>query len=295
MRFRIPRPLGGVIDSMGKMRKIAIGIVTYNPNKTLISRLELAITSGFFLYIFDNSPENINVREFCNKQINTKYITCGKNVGLGFGISSVCAQAYYDSYSALIFFDQDTVFEKSTLDFIEDFYTCNPHLSDSYSAIVFNSKNIGNESIACDSNRFIFKDVLMAINSGSLYFLENLKKINWHNETYFVDCVDYEFCLNSNNSDLKIGECSLAPGFDHETEQGDDKYTIFGETYSVRKYSMGRMIDSIFASLRLLISSIKTKNFSFAIKISRLLAGYLVYQLMVRVINSSKFKKPEAL
>jgi hypothetical protein len=61
MFFRMPRLVGSVINFMDKMRKIAIGIVTYNPNKTLISRLELTITFGFF-YIFDNSPENIIAR-----------------------------------------------------------------------------------------------------------------------------------------------------------------------------------------------------------------------------------------
>lgn len=272
------------------MRKIAIGYVTYNPTPSLISRLDLALAAGFALYIFDNSPQNETVREFCKSHNNCIYLTCGKNVGLGFGISSVCAQAYYDSYSALLFFDQDTVFDKNTLDFIEDFYIYNANITNRYSSIVFNSKNIGDVGarFSDPANRFIFKDVLMAINSGSLYFLENLKKINWHNETYFVDCVDYEFCLNSNNNNLKIGECSLTPGFDHESEQGDGKYKIFGKSYSTREYSMSRIRDYISASLRLLISSVRTRNFSFAVETCRLLAGYLVYQFIARVINCSR-------
>jgi rhamnosyltransferase len=212
-------------------------------------------------------------------------------VGLGFGISSVCAEAYYDSYPALIFFDQDTVFDRSTLDFIEDFYICNFSITHNYSAIVFNSKNIDCVGTGEGNNKFIFKDVLISINSGSLYFLENLKKINWHNETYFVDGVDYEFCLNSNNNNLKIGECSQTPGFDHEAEQGSIKYKICNRLFSTRVYSLTRIIDATVASLRLLIKSIKTMNFSFALKISRLLTGYFAHQLIARIVNCSSSKK----
>ncbi len=271
------------------MRKIAIGIVIYNPTPSLISRIDLSLAAGFTLYIFDNSPQNGTVEDFCRSHNNCKYITCGKNVGLGIGISSVCAQAFYDSYPALLFFDQDTVFDKSTLDFIEEFYAYNANLTNSYSAIVFNAKNIGDVVAAsgAPNDKFIFRDVPLAINSGSLYFLENLKRINWHNETYFVDCVDYEFCLNSNIHNLKIGECSLTPGFDHVSEQGDFKYKIFGKTYSMRQYPMRRIIDYILASLRIIISSVRTRNFAFTVETCRVMAGYLVYLFRARLIKGA--------
>src|SRR3989304_3358303 len=182
-------------------RRIAIGFVTYNPNNNLILRINVAIEAGFMVYIYDNSPTNNIVRNLYNNINTCKYFTCGKNAGLGFGISTVCAQAYYDSYLALVYFDQDTVFNLSTLDFIENFYINNFIIASSYSAIVFNSKNSINES---DKSTFMYKDVLLARSSGSLFYLNNLNRINWHDETYFVDCVDYEFCLNSNNHNLKI-------------------------------------------------------------------------------------------
>ncbi|MEW6088371.1 MAG: hypothetical protein AB1498_08725 [bacterium] len=265
-------------------RKIAIGMVTYKPNIDLTLRLQSAITSGFSIYIFDNSPEDELIRQFCRKfNANTpKYITCGKNAGLGFGISSVCAQAYYDSYPALIFFDQDTVFDCNTLDFVEDFYINNTNLISGYSAIVFGTQKNGD---LVTGNRFMFKDVLLARSSGSLFFLENLKRINWHNEKYFVDCVDYEFCLRSNNNNLRIGECSKTPGFDHESEQPDAKYVIFGKERLLREYSFNRIFDTTFASIRLLFASIKSGNILFSYAVIRSFAGYIYWQILVRVIN----------
>jgi rhamnosyltransferase len=209
-------------------------------------------------------------------------------VGLGFGISSVCAQAYYDSFPALIFFDQDTVFDYNTLDFVEEFYNKNVNLTSDYSAFWFNSKKYADSDVV---NNFMFKDVLMAINSGSLFILENLKKINWMNESYFVDCVDYEFCLNSSNNNLKIGECSNTPGFDHDTEQADVKCVVFGKERKLRKYSTARVLDTILVSTKLMFTSIHARNNAFTVAIIRSLAGYVFWQFMSRIIRVPKSNK----
>jgi|WetSurMetagenome_2_1015567.scaffolds.fasta_scaffold38440_2 rhamnosyltransferase len=270
------------MEEMNRNRKFAIGIIAYEPSKNLIYRLRAAIEAGFVLYIFDNSPENEVVRDFCKTNQNCRYFTCGKNVGLGFSISAICAHAYYDSFPALIFFDQDTIFDLSTLEFIEEFYMSNSKLSSSYSTIVFNSKLTGEADAV---NRFKLKDVLMAISSGSLFFLENLKKLNWHNETFFVDCVDYEFCLRSYRHNFKIGECSMTPGFDHKAEQPDIKYVIWGKERLVRPYNLKRILDTLSASVRLLFTAMITGKISFFYKIFRYLSMYLFWQLVVRIIK----------
>jgi rhamnosyltransferase len=274
------------------IKNIAIGLVVYNPNVNLVGRLLDLITSGFSVYVFDNSPDCALVRQFslnCTVgKIN--YYTCGKNVGLGFGISTVCAQAYYDSHQSLLFFDQDTVFTDETVGFISEFYEEHAGLVSDYSAIVFKARDELTKDYVQngENNKFIFRDVLMAINSGSLFYLENLKKLGWHNENFFVDGVDYEFCLNSNNNNYKIGECSLTPGFNHELEQDDSVYHIFGKTYKMRRYALSRVLDSITSNLKLVVLSIKSRNFPFAIEICRLFSGFLFYQILARVFSPSK-------
>jgi rhamnosyltransferase len=270
------------------MRNIAIGFVIYNPSVSLLQRINLALASGFALYIFDNSPQNGFLREAIKCEENCKYITCGKNVGLGFGISSVCAQAYYDSFHALIYFDQDTIFNISTLLFIEDFYVSNHNLRISYSSIVFNDKNVNNVIV---KGKYMIKDVLLSISSGSLFFLHNVNKLNWHNHKYFVDCVDYEFCLKSNINKLKIGECSITPGLDHVSEQADVKYKLFGKERMLRKYSINRIFDTTVGSMRLFISSIITWNMQYSAAIIRSLVQYLNWQLVVRLINILKLNR----
>jgi len=260
-------------------KKIAIGFIVYNPSSNLLHRLQEALLLGFAIYIFDNSPEKSVIRDFTKGRGNIKYATSGKNVGLGIGLSTVCAEAYYGGYPALIFFDQDTSFSTETLIAIEKYYIDNKDLVSNYSSVVFNSRNIGlknNEFVNC------FGDVLLSRNSGSLFFLENLRKMNWHNEKYFVDGVDYEFCLNSQLNNFRIGEYSCTPGFDHAVEQGDKKYKFFGKTYSTRKYSWYRIVDTANSSVKLIFRSVLHGEIQFSVRITRLLLIYIVTQLLVR-------------
>jgi hypothetical protein len=261
--------------------KIALGFVTYQPEQNFTEKLKTAAKLGFMLYVFDNSPKLNLTRDICKTLKNCKYITCGKNVGLGFGISSVCAQAYYDSHSALLFFDQDTNFNGDTLDFIQNFHIRNNHLAKEYSAIIFNSKINGININGLNE----VKDVLFGISSGSLFYLKNLEILNWHNTNYFVDCVDYEFCLNSDNNNFKIGEYINTPGFDHITGQPDNKYLIFGKERFLRKYSKNRFFDYLLASFKLIFQSIKTMNFKYTKASFRSLLIYLYFQFIIRIIK----------
>lgn len=262
---------------MGEM-PYAIGIVVYNSTPALLSRLAQALERGYSLYIFDNSPERAEVRSFCKHNSRCNYFTCGKNIGLGFGISTLCAHAYYDSFPSLLFFDQDTVFNSKTLNYIGEFLRHNSSSTNLYSAFVFNNKS-GNR---CGSNDYGFSNVLMAINSGSLFLLDNVKKMNWHNHTYFVDGVDYEFCLNSHNMGFKIGECTVAPGFDHQSEQDDMEYLMLGKRRMMRPYKVSRIADAIGAGGRIMFTSIRTQNPKFFNAIFILLAKYLLSQFLVR-------------
>jgi len=263
---------------------IAIGTVIYHPTEKLVLRLLAAVSAGYCVYVFDNSPDHAMIRNLCHDMQNDriKYLTCGKNVGLGYALSSICAQAYYDSFPALLFFDQDTVFDRSTLAFVAEFYSHNSCDLGSYSAIVFNSTQFGATGFV---GKYAFNDVVLAINSGSLYLLDNVRKIKWHNESFFVDCVDFEFCLRSSNSNMRIGECANAPGYNHEIEQGSIQYLFFGKELRARAYPFGRLVDSARAGLRLLITSIYAGNMRCTGAIGTSMMKFFVVQLLVRVLN----------
>jgi len=262
---------------------LAVGIITYNPGSSVLARLQATIEKEYKVYIFDNSPDVSIIRDYLNHNptisSHITYLTCGKNVGLGIGLAALCSHAYYDSFPAMLFFDQDTVYSGETLDYISDFYSENIDLRNAYSAIAFNSKDIGiSESAGC-----LVKDVRLVMNSGSLFYLDNLKTMNWHNTKYFVDCVDYEFCLTSSNFHFKVGEHSTTPGFDHSTEQGDQRFRVLGRELPMRAYPRSRILDSCSAFSKLIIKSIVTGNGAYFIELTKSNWKYLIIQVYVRI------------
>lgn len=272
-------------------RNVAVGIITYNPGSSVLQRLKETISSGYKVFLFDNSPDKSLIRDFAYSDLpgasQITYLTCGKNVGLGYGLAAICAHAYYSAFPTLLFFDQDTVYSDKTLAYISDYYEANRNLADSYSAVTFNSKNIDGPRPQGSA----VTDVRLAINSGSLYFLKNLKKMNWHSTRYFVDCVDYEFCMSSNRYHFKIGEHAYTPGFDHCSEQGDTRYKVFGKVLPMRPYPCSRIRDSYSASVRLIMKSIFTGNFAYTVILSSAIHKYLFVQFYVRIARLFHIRK----
>ncbi|MDZ4098686.1 MAG: hypothetical protein U1E13_08275 [Methylophilaceae bacterium] len=261
-------------------RSLALGFVIYHPEESFLSRVQMAVESGFDVYVFDNSPDRRSLSDFVHHRGQIKYLTCGKNHGLGLGVSTICAQAYYEKHSALLLFDQDSVFDENTLSFIETFFNSHPELASTHAAVVFNSRR-GSQGQGVDC----FREVLLAINSGSLFFLNNVKTLNWHNEGYFVDGVDYEFCLRSKLNGFRISEYSCTPGFDHSTEQADRPYMFFGRIKAMRAYSPRRILDASISSIKLIFSALGGGAIKFSITILRLWILYLITQVLVRFLD----------
>lgn len=268
--------------------RFAVGLVVYGPPGDLIGRLQLLRRLGEPLYVFDNSPQDPRVRDALRGFEGATYITAGKNLGLGVGLSAICAQAHYDSFANLLFFDQDTVFDQDTLDFVGRFIReAGGRFAGRYSAVVFASGDQDTPGRASDGDWQV-TDVTFAISSGSLFFLQQLKALGWHNETYFVDGVDYELCLRSRAAGLKVGRCGDAPGFDHVSGQPDRRIRLLGRDLSVRRYSAARIRDAIGAYVRLFFSSVRLGQWRFAGGVLRSCAIYLTGQVMARIVRRAQ-------
>ena len=259
--------------------RFAIGFVTYFPEVTFYSRLQWLSNLGIDVYVYDNSP-NVDSGLLTEVNLpNIKYFQSGQNAGLGLGISKISQEAFSDGHKNFLFFDQDTGFSSETLEFIDQFIENNRQkLCLNYAAIVFKAET--NKAVLSA----VVEDVLVAISSGSLFFLENLKSIGWHNQTYFVDGVDYECCLRARHYGLKIGKCGNTPGFDHVTEQPDKVFTVLNKKILLRQYSSVRIRDTLTSYRRLIISAIKYGDLYFAGAMLRSFAIYSAGQILSRIV-----------
>jgi len=261
--------------------KMAIGFVIYGPEKSFYERLELIDKVGAPFYVYDNSPEIVDAKVRMESLLHGRYLSSGKNEGLGVGLSDLCQSAYQENFDGLLFFDQDTGFNLKTISFIQSFMNENfTFFFKDYSAILFSGAQANDLK---NQNDPPLVTVDFAINSGSLFILTNLEKLGWHNKDYFVDGVDYEFCLRSHVAGFKIGKHFNTPCFDHESEQPDQVVTVFGKRLLIRKYSYMRIKDAIHSYIRLVFQALANGKWIFAIKIIRSFLIYIAGQVLSRL------------
>lgn len=255
----------------------AVGLILYNPEDSVFKRIDRILAFGLKVFIFDNSPFNVGSFKSTKNLPNTCYITSGKNVGIGFGLATICATAYSGGYQHLLCLDQDTGISEKTLEFIEAFCRNQPdETQDEYAAVTFSGAYAECTSIL---------EVRLAINSGSLFNLSVLNQMGWHNHKYFVDCVDYEFCLRARRLGYKIGVVKNTPDFDHVTEQPDREIIIFNKKLLVRRYSKARIKDSIGAYLKLIIGGLVKNRPRDTMELIRSFGIYTFGQLISRLIK----------
>ena len=119
-----------------KQPKISIGFIIFRPEKSFYDRLEIITQAGIPFYVYDNSPDIIDAKLTIEPLLNARYLSSGKNEGLGVGLYDLCQSAYQDDFEGLLFFDQDTEFNLETIFFIHNFMNENiTNLFDNYSAV----------------------------------------------------------------------------------------------------------------------------------------------------------------
>lgn len=259
------------------MSNFAIGFCLYNPNKSFFERLNFLRNAGIATFIYDNSKDSFfdsnlsNTASFHHDPLNS---------GLGYGMHWILKEAFQNNFKYVIYFDQDTLFSMSTISFLKNFLLSNK-FTKNFSSIQVK----GVDSISKNIN--LIYTTRLQINSGTIFNLDNMSNIGFHDKSFFIDGVDYSHCLNSLIKGYNLGVVYGAPDFDHDTEQGYDYYRFFGFYKGVRKYSSARMFDYFISSIRLLFKSLVFAQFIFFCTCLKLLFLYFLDQLFVRLFKIS--------
>ncbi len=271
-----------------EQKKPIIATILYKPDQSTYKRIRAAIADGYEFYMFDNFPDDKSKSFIDEYKHRIRYFTFNENVGIGPALKLMCATAYEEDNRYLLYFDQDTIYNKDTLDYIYDY------IHTSSEPITFNQKvKILSVTFRDAATRRKEKQVQkisigkynlnivdFTISSGTLFSLENLKKVGWHDESYYIDGVDYYICLSARAAGFKVAEIYNTPGLDHNTEQGYQKYKFLFKRYNGRKYPLNRIKDYLNASLKLIIKSASI-NTRLTFRIIRLLISYLLIQSLI--------------
>lgn len=241
--------------------KMAIGFILYHPGNAALERISWLLDMGYPLYICDNSPSLQQGIGAIKCLENRRYFTTGGNAGIGRSFQLMCATAFYEGYSHLLYFDQDTVFTQDTLKFIQRVLDSriydlglNHALSMTFRDKVDRRDTLGEIKVL--GQRACY--VPFTISSGTLFSLNALKILGWHDPTFFVDGVDYSICLSAAKKKMRILEIYETPGLDHSYEQDDLFYRLGSYHFKGRKYPPMRRKDYSISTIRLMWRAFRT-------------------------------------
>lgn len=173
-------------------------VVVYNPDIAVIDNIKTYINELNYLYVVDNS-EIINhsfieqIKHLCN----LKYINNNGNQGIANALNVGAQKATEEDAVWLLTMDQDSKFEKGQFSKLIDYVKS---LDDKTTGLVspFHKTKISVEP------RTEVDEVLTTMTSGNIISLYAWKAINGFDEDYFIDAVDWDYCLRLTSSNFKV-------------------------------------------------------------------------------------------
>ena len=180
------------------MEKIYGAIVTYNPD---ISNLERNIFSIMKqvdrLIVFDNNSTNkADIKEIQNR-FDFEAIYSDQNLGLGKAYNDIILTRL-DLCAFFVTFDQDTYISEDTVDTLLHIIESNPQVG--VMGPVFSRL----ENFVHNNGTIHFVDVI--IQSCAVFRSAGITKTGGFNEGYFIDSLDFEYCLRLLQNGFKVAK-----------------------------------------------------------------------------------------
>lgn len=189
-------------------------MVVYNPDSTLEQNIKALLNEVARIIVVDNCSEP-SVRS----RIAALAATCSfeviwnnENIGLAGGLNSGirCALAN-QQYQWIATFDQDSrVFPGFSTAMLAAQAAC--PFRDKVAIIAPHhvpSSEVGDETPPRDGLQF--KEITVALQSGSLFSRSAFKNVGLFDEAFFIDYVDFEFCLRLRKHGFRLIEATEAP------------------------------------------------------------------------------------
>lgn len=180
------------------MSKVAVIIVTYNPDINVLRKSIEELSKNNDIFVSDNFSENAsNIKKICNKYKNTMLIQNHKNIGIGAAQNKVLQIILKKNYDYILFMDQDSFMLETTLNsLISDFTASN------LKGIKIGSISPLIEKSSGTGEKFEMKQQVFS--SGMVIPAAVLEKVGLMKEELFIDWIDYEWCWRARKLGYKI-------------------------------------------------------------------------------------------
>ena len=266
--------------------KICMGVVLYYPNQSDLKRIESYTNTVDKVIVFDNTDDGSNENSaFFTGAKNIQYISQRENLGMARALNELCKKAISNGYDYIITMDQDSIFNTSDISNLINYISSNR--LDNIGIIAprvhyLNKKSKvdkGNTTKKEMEQKIEFVD--WVITSGSAINLNTFNMTKGFDEKYFIDRVDYDYCMELKKVAKKI--ILVNNSFLYQ-QLGEGTQNYFGFLYSehsaLRNYYTFRN--------RLYYADKFMKGFR---KVIYKFIGSIRHLLLIIIFDKNKYKK----
>jgi rhamnosyltransferase len=185
--------------------KLACGIISFNPDNSIIKNTSGIIWQVDLCIIIDNNS-NINNKKYI-EHLRAKFgnkviiIENAINEGIAFALNQALTLAYENECDWLITLDQDSIVPKYYRDILEaQIQQDRNQKVVSYAPKIYDSRN----------GQLLFpkrdkKRLMWCITSGNAINVKSIYSIGGFNASFFIDSVDFDLCLRIIKAGYSIG------------------------------------------------------------------------------------------
>ncbi|WP_421856296.1 glycosyltransferase [Marinomonas sp.] len=178
-------------------------VVLYNPDESVWSNITSYIDYVGLLYVVDNSEQkNLILVEKIKNHPSAVYIDNKSNLGIGSALNKGAKEAINHSASWLLTMDQDSRFDKTSLQTLVAFAYSLPE--DHKVGVLSPVHKTVNVDVPIIKDDILTVEVDSVMTSGNLIYLKAFQSVGGFLEKYFIDCVDHEYCLRVKRKGFKV-------------------------------------------------------------------------------------------
>jgi rhamnosyltransferase len=220
--------------------KICAVMVVYNPDSTLEDNIRALLTEVANLIVVDNGsePSNRAVTAALAVACNFEVIWNKENAGLAAALNTGIRRALLnEDYAWIATFDQDSRVSAGFSEAMLAAYASCPFQEEV--ALVGPRHVLSSERPAASPTQGdptpLFQEITVTLQSGSLFSRSPLNNADLFEESFFIDYVDFEFCLRLRKRGFRIIEATRALLF-HRVGT-PTTHTFFNKTCMVFNHS----------------------------------------------------------
>jgi rhamnosyltransferase len=179
-------------DTAGEVRKIAIGIVSFNPTEEQRTRIQ-GTSKIMPTFVADNSEPQVSPLD------GPQWASMGRNAGIAAALNKCAEMATASGYEWILLLDQDTEVDRGEIDrYLEAFRAFDDKDGTAIVAPVTDKRE------AKRTGEGNTRELLIVMTSGCLMNLRIWKEIGGYAEELFIDEVDHEFCLRAKSKGYRV-------------------------------------------------------------------------------------------